>query len=183
MTNTLLQSKDLITEILSKQSGINPKLWGPSFWKTLFYTGLNYPVKVDNTNKCHIALRKHYKMFYCSLQYILPCIFCLESYRRFWKEEDIDKYLNRRIDLLKWLYILKDKVNNKLIQQEKQTFLAEKKKIMEKYKLKYGPQTSWKKTVCVEFGLKIDKLKIRILKTKQSPSLKKAMEYFASLRE
>ncbi len=83
--------------------GINPKKWGPHFWKTLFYTALNYPVKIDPKNRCHTVLRKQYKGFYSSLQYTLPCIFCLESYRRFWEESDIDKYLDSRVALLKWL--------------------------------------------------------------------------------
>lgn len=172
-----------VLEILNNQSGINPKLWGPSFWNTLYFTGLNYPVKFDKENKCHLLLRKQYKIFYCSLQYILPCVFCLESYRRFWKEDDIDKYLNSRLDLLKWLYMLKDKVNKKLIFQEKQKFNSEKKLLLQKFKLKYGNSTTWKKSVNIEFNSKIDKLSVKILKTKQSPTLNKAMEYFSSLRD
>ena len=172
-----------ILEVLNNQAGINPKLWGPSFWTTLYYTGLNYPVKFDKGNKCHVVLRKQYKLFYCSLQYILPCVFCLESYRRFWKEDDIDKYLNSRLDLLKWLYMLKDKVNKKLIFQERQKLAAEKKALLQKFKLKYGNQSTWKNTVNMDYNSKIEKLAIKILKTKPSPTLKKAMEYFASLRE
>ncbi len=169
-------------EILTTQTGINPKLWGPHFWLTLFYTGLNYPVKIDKNNKCHTSIRKHYKMFFCSLQYTLPCIFCLESYRRFWKEDEIDKYLDSRLNLLKWLYMLKDKVNKKLMYQEKQKFQSVKKMIMDKFKSKYGQQSTWKKTVLIDFNNKVDRESKKILKTKPSPSLKKAMEYFAGLR-
>jgi hypothetical protein len=175
--------KQEIIDILNQPVGINPLLWGPSFWKTLFYTGLNYPIKIDNNNKCHITLKRHYKMFFCSLQYTLPCIFCLESYRRFWKEGEIDLYLNDRMSLLKWLYMLKDKVNKKLIHQEKQAFASEKKKLQDKYKDKYGPVSKWKKTVDIDFNIKLKKIEARILKTKASPTLKQAMEYFASLRE
>ena len=170
-------------EIVLSPSGINPNLWGPSFWKTLYYVGLNYPVKIDKNNKCHLSIKKHYKMFFCSLQYTLPCIFCLESYRRFWKEDDLDKYLNSRIDLLKWLYILKDKVNRKLIFQEKSKFNSEKKTLLEKYKEKYGIVKLWKKSVVVDFNIKINKLGAKILLTKPSPTFKKVLDSFAYMRE
>jgi hypothetical protein len=174
--------KTEILDILNQQNGIKPELWGPYFWKTLFYTGLNYPVKIDKNNKCHITLRKHYKVFFCSLQYTLPCIFCLESYRRFWKEDEIDRYLDSRMNLLKWLYMLKDKVNKKLIYQEKQRFQSEKKKLLDKYKEKYGSTNLWKKTVNIGYSIKLDKLEKKIIKTKNSPTINQAMEYFASLR-
>ncbi len=169
-------------ENLSNLNGINPKLWGPHFWKTLFYVGMNYPVKLDAKNKCHISIRKHYKMFFCSLQFTLPCIFCLESYRRFWKEDDIDKFLNSRMDLLKWLYLLKDKVNKKLIFQEKSKFNSEKKDLMDKYKDKYGSAKSWKKAVVLDFNTKLGRLERRILKTKPSPPFKTILEELDSIR-
>lgn len=171
-----------IKEILLTPTGINPKLWGPHFWLTLFYTGMNYPVKIDKNNRCHITIRKHYKMFFCSLQYTLPCIFCLESYRRFWKEDEIDKFLNSRMDLLKWLYMLKDKVNKKLIQQEKQKFNSIKKIMVDKYRAKYGTQSTWKKTVIMDINSKLDREARRVLKTKPSPTLKNVMARFAGLR-
>lgn len=170
-------------ENLSNPNGINPKLWGASFWKTLFYVGMNYPLKIDNKNKCHISIKKHYKMFFCSLQYTLPCIFCLESYRRFWKEDDIDKFLNTRMDLLKWLYTLKDKVNRKLIFQEKSKFNSERKELLDKYKDKYGSVKTWKKSVELDFNTKLDKLAKRIMKTKTSPPFKAILENWGDMRE
>lgn len=169
-------------ENLSNPNGINPKLWGSHFWKTLFYVGMNYPVKIDIKNKCHLSIKKHYKMFFCSLQYTLPCIFCLESYRRFWKEDDIDKFLNKRIDLLKWLYILKDKVNKKLIFQEKSKFISEKKELLDRYKDKYGNMKAWKKAVELDFNMKIERMERRILKTKQSPPFKSILEEWGDMR-
>lgn len=171
-----------IKEILLTPTGIDPKLWGPHFWLTLFYTSMNYPIKVDKNNRCHTTIRKHYKMFFCSLQYTLPCIFCLESYRRFWKEDEIDKFLGGRMDLLKWLYMLKDKVNKKLIQQEKQKFNSIKKTMISRYRAKYGSQSTWKKTVVMDINSKLDREASRVLKTKASPSLRKVMERFAELR-
>lgn len=169
-------------EIILSPNGINPKLWGPYFWNTLFYVGLNYPVKIDKNNKCHLSTKKHYKMYFCSLQYTLPCIFCLESYRRFWKEDDIDKYMNNRLDLLKWIYMLKDKVNKKLIFQEKSKFISEKKSLMDRYKDKYGISKGWRKAVLLEFNIKVDKLESKILTTKPSPSFKKVLESLANMR-
>jgi hypothetical protein len=165
---------------MESQVGINPKKWGPHFWQTLFFTGLNYPVSINPKNKCHATLKSQYKAFYGSLQYTLPCIFCLESYRRFWKEEPIEKYLDSRASLMKWLYILKDKVNKKLIQQERQTFLSKKRELKERYISKFG--TKWDKTTELQFDNAVARLKTRIQKTKQSPTWKQTQEYFTSLR-
>lgn len=168
--------------MINEHTGINPKLWGPYFWKTLFYTALNYPVKIDNNNKCHSVLRKQYKNFYSTLQFTLPCIYCLESYRRFWEETPIDDSLNSRVDLLKWLYVLKDKVNRKLIFQERQRLQAEKKLVMEKFLKKYGPKSKWSKTITASFNTTNERLGKKILKTEPSPSWKIVEEQLNNMR-
>lgn len=86
------------------------------------------------------------------------------------------------MNLLKWLYMLKDKVNKKLIQQEKQKFNSIKKTMVDKYRAKYGPQSTWKKTVVMDINSKLDREANRVLKTKASPSIKKVMARFAELR-
>jgi len=168
--------------MINEHVGINPKLWGPHFWKTLFYTALNFPVKIDQNNKCHSSLKKHYKSFYAALQHTLPCIYCLESYRRFWIESPIDNYLDSRIDLLKWLYILRDKVNKKLIFQEKQCLQAEKKILLEKFAKKYGPKSKWTKAALALYNTGVDRLTRKIIKTESSPSWKEAVEQFNNMR-
>lgn len=167
---------------MDNHAGINPEKWGPHFWKTLFYAAMNYPVKIDPNNRCHSNLKKHYKNFYASLQYILPCIYCLESYRRFWAELPIDNHLESRIDLLKWLYGLKDKVNKKLIFQEKQCLAAEKKLLTEKMVKKFGPKTKWTKATVVLHNTGVERLSRKILKTKNSPPWSCVLEQLTHMR-
>jgi hypothetical protein len=78
--------------------------------------------------------------------------------------------------------MLKDKVNKKLIQQEKQKFNSIKKIMVDKYRAKYGTQSTWKKTVIMDINSKLDREARRVLKTKPSPTLKNVMARFAGLR-
>jgi len=167
---------------MDSHAGINPDKWGPHFWKTLFYAAMNYPVKIDPKNKCHVSLSKNYKNFYASLQYVLPCVYCLESYRRFWIELPIDNHLGSRVDLLKWVYGLKDKVNKKLIFQEKQCLAAEKKLLLEKMVKKFGPRSKWNKTTTAVYNTSVEKLSRKILKTSQSPSWNTVLSQLSDMR-
>jgi hypothetical protein len=53
------------------------------------------------------------------LQYTLPCQFCRASFKQFLVDLPIERYTNSRLNMMLWLYLVKDKVNNKLISQEK----------------------------------------------------------------
>ena len=104
-------------------SGMKTRYWGPNAWNFLFCSILGtYPEKIDNKNKNHIKIKKEFKNLFSSLCFILPCIFCRESYTNFIKEISIDEHLHGRIELCNWLYKLKDKVNKKLIKQENKFF-------------------------------------------------------------
>lgn len=94
-------------------------VWGPQAWDTFFIFSRNYPYIINIENKEHMLIKKSTKEFYKSLIYILPCKYCRESYKIFWKKIPIDNHLNRRNDLTYWLYLIKDLVNKKLIEQEK----------------------------------------------------------------
>ena len=94
---------------------MNTKDWGPCLWKSMFIIAANYPLEIDKSNKEHLQLKNHYKSFYISFQYMLPCKYCRESYKSFLKDLPIDKFLNSRKCLMYWLYLIKDKVNTKLI--------------------------------------------------------------------
>ena len=96
------------------------RIWGPSLWHYSFIMCRNYPNKIDINNEKHLLLKKQYKDFFINLQYLLPCKFCRKSYKQFIKELPIDKYLNNKNDITYWFYLIKDKVNKKLINQEKE---------------------------------------------------------------
>lgn len=93
---------------------MNTKDWGPPLWKSMFMIAANYPLQITNSKE-HKDLKEHYKQFYISFQYMLPCKYCRESYKGFLKELPIDPYLKSRKCLMYWLYLIKDKVNKKLI--------------------------------------------------------------------
>jgi hypothetical protein len=94
---------------------MNTTAWGPSLWTTMFMMASNYPVNVKND----LSLKVHYKRFYTNLKYMLPCEYCRKSYVDFLKELPIEPFLDSRTSLLYWVYNIKDKVNKKLIAQQK----------------------------------------------------------------
>lgn len=156
-------------------SGMKTKYWGPNAWNFLFCSILGtYPEQIDIKNKDHIKIKKEFKNLFNSLCFILPCIFCRDSYKVFIKELPIDPYLVGRIELCNWLYKLKDKVNKKLIKQEIDCFKVEHEKILKKLKDKKINKTQYK---CL-----YDKLKKDILCTKKSPSFLEILNYYESFR-
>lgn len=93
--------------------------FGPPLWKSMFIIATNYPVTINENDKKHISLKKHYKSFYTNFKHTLPCRFCRESYSEFLKDLPIDDFLDSRKNIVMWLYKIKDMVNKKLINQEK----------------------------------------------------------------
>lgn len=57
--------------------GMITRVWGVCFWLVLHCISLNYPVHPSGQDK------KRYKAFFESLQWVLPCKACRESYGKF----------------------------------------------------------------------------------------------------
>jgi len=87
---------------------MNTTKWGASFWETLHFVSFGYPVNPDKNKQ------DQYKNFYLSVQHILPCINCRNSYSVFIKILPIDNYLNSRHNLTLWVYLIHNLVNQKL---------------------------------------------------------------------
>ena len=116
MKNTL--SKTLSNKLNSIHA-VSTKKFGPPLWKSLFFMILgSYPIKINLQNKEHIKIKKGFINTFYYLRYTLPCKFCRESYKQFYKELPIEPYTNSKKNMLYWLYLFKDKVNKKLIKQE-----------------------------------------------------------------
>lgn len=110
-------SKEKINEY-NTIKGANTKLWGPKLWDSLFVMILSsYPPIVTNSNK-HKKIKKAFINTLSGLRYTLPCSFCRESYEKFYKQLPINNFSDSRINMLYWLYLMKDLVNKKLIKQE-----------------------------------------------------------------
>lgn len=112
---------------------MNTKSWGPGLWRALDAIAFNYPIKINKRSKKHKELQKNYYMFFTSLQYMLPCKYCRISYKKFIKELPIDDFLDSRAKLTYWLYLIHDKVNQKLINQELKALLERYQDIDKKY--------------------------------------------------
>ena len=117
-------------------SGMSTKHFGPALWNFLFISVLGgYPIKIDNDNLEHIQIKKAFYETITNLQYTLPCIFCRESYKIFINELKIESYLKGRIELCYWIYLIKDKVNKKLIKQENDYIKYQTKKYKKLYRI------------------------------------------------
>ncbi len=85
---------------------MNPKIWGPHAWIFLHSITFNYPNNPTNETK------KHYKIFFESLQYVLPCDNCKNNYKKklitFKIDDDV---LSCRKNLIKWLIKIHNEVN------------------------------------------------------------------------
>jgi hypothetical protein len=159
----------------SSTSGMVTKIWGAKAWAFLFTSIMgHYPMKIDINNTDHINLQKHFKHLLCSLSIIMPCIFCRESFKGFLKELPINEYLIGRMELMYWLYLMKDKVNNKLINQEKEAY-NEQKRTLKKYF--YDG-----KITVDQYYDKVNKCKNNSFKTTPTPPFQQVLEQYENCR-
>lgn len=114
------------------KSGSNTKFWGPRLWDGLFVSILGrYPVRISTNEDLEVKFA--FKCLLTSLSTIMPCVFCRNSFKGFLEELPIEPYLIGRIELMYWLYQMKDKVNKKLLHQENLCYNEEKAKMKAKF--------------------------------------------------
>lgn len=159
-------------------SGLSTKSWGPSGWYFLFSCIMGgYPIKIDPKNKDHMLIKRHFKNMLLSLGYTMPCIFCRNSFKEFCKQLPIDNHLSGRIELMKWLYDIRDKVNKKLIAQEQECYNNEKKRLKRIYysssKTNIDKQNYYKN---------VELFKTKTLITQTSPPFKEILDKYESIR-
>jgi hypothetical protein len=90
---------------------MDTRFWGPDGWLLLHTLTYHFPEKISTKEQYKI------KNFFNLTSKILPCKYCRISMQKFMKQMPIDTYLSSRQDLIKWLYKLHNKVNNKLRRQ------------------------------------------------------------------
>ena len=95
----------------NKQNGMVTKIWGPPGWLFLHSVTFGYPETITTENK---DIATHYKDFFNSLGNVLPCKYCRDSYNKYISELPVEYFLKSRKDLTKWLYLIHNKVNEKL---------------------------------------------------------------------
>jgi len=82
--------------------------WGPSAWDFLHTITFNYPEYPTDDWK------NNYFELFNNLRFTLPCCYCRKSYDIFFKYINIKDYLNDRMGITYWLYIIHNLVNCKL---------------------------------------------------------------------
>jgi hypothetical protein len=87
---------------------MDTRFWGPSGWKLLHLIAYNYPSQPTLIDK------QKYGMFYSNLKYVLPCKYCRISLTGFMEELPIEKHIESKKQLTKWIYLIHNKVNDKL---------------------------------------------------------------------
>lgn len=151
--------------LYSSTFGMSTKFWGPGAWRFLFSCIMGgYPPVIDRRKPEHKRIQKEFLAMFRCLRYTLGCHFCRESYTKFLEELPLREFMSSRIELMYWLYLIRDRVNRKLIRQEKEAY----EKRLREYK---NPS---EKTV--------KRLKREILKTKPSPPFIEILDFYESFR-
>lgn len=96
------------------ENGMMTKVWGSAAWLFLHCVTFGYPEIIDVTNPEHLSKMEIYYRFFVYIGQVLPCKFCRESYQKFMSDLPLDNYMGSRKDLSYWLYMIHEKVNDKL---------------------------------------------------------------------
>ena len=99
-------------------NGLCTSTWGSPGWFFLHCVAAGYPVDPDEYDDIRGNTRGHtrrtYSSFFKNTGHVLPCRFCRESYLKFIAELPIEKYIGSRQKLFEWLFIIHNKVNEKI---------------------------------------------------------------------
>jgi hypothetical protein len=88
-------------------NGLKPSYWGPTAWHFLHSVVMGYP----EVNEDQLVADK-YKVFFESLEFVLPCDWCKIHFKENLKTLPIDNYLDSRRNLALWLYKFHNLVND-----------------------------------------------------------------------
>lgn len=83
--------------------------WGPYLWKSIHAIAHNYDPNNHDPDD--------YRNFFENLGKVLPCKYCRQSYQEFFAELPIDDYLDSQKNMAYWMYLMHNKVNEKLRKQ------------------------------------------------------------------
>ena len=97
---------------------MDTRFWGPDGWNLCHSIAYGYP---NHPKKKH---KKDYAIFFNSLSHVLPCIYCRRSFHQYLNELPIHNKLegrgfplDHRENLFRWIYLIHNKVNQKLRSQ------------------------------------------------------------------
>lgn len=148
--------------------GVRTTSWGGPLWHATFCMAINYDDHPSRNKK------QIYSNYFDLLGQILPCYFCRRYYEDCKIVLPLDQFLNdATIDfpVMRWLYLLKDLVNKKLIRQEHECFRRECTKIDNDDALNHRAKSYRKR-----------KLRAKIFYTQPSPPFEEVLAYYTSLK-
>jgi hypothetical protein len=156
-------------------SGMATSVWGTHAWNFLFTCIMGrYPVAYNKNDKEHRQIKQEFESLLTSLDVIMPCIYCRNSFKGFLKELPIKPYLIGRMELMYWLYLMKDKVNKKLITQERKCYNEEKRKL--KNLVRKGELSE------IDYYTKVENVKKETFKTVMTPPFKEVLDRYEQIR-
>jgi hypothetical protein len=92
--------------------GIEPTLFGPSFWGTMHYVALGAPASLDSYQQ------SNYKSFYNLIPFIIPCGSCGTHFTEVLNAHPIDNSLGSSASLFEWTVKVHNIVNKRLGKSE-----------------------------------------------------------------
>lgn len=85
---------------------MNPDYWGTQTWHYLHSLSFTYPEKPTLREKLQ------HKRFFEHL--LLPCYGCQQNYNQHIKDLPVSDYLNSKLELAYWMYLMHSAVNARL---------------------------------------------------------------------
>jgi len=129
---------------------MNPEVWGPHFWFVLFTISMHYPQRPITVTK------KKYYEFIQNFPLFLPSEKIGNNFAKLLDKYPVTPYLDSRMQFMKWVHFIHNKVNEHLDKQEVGFYDA-----LELYYKHYEPkditdkkQNIWKKRY-IEIGVVI----------------------------
>jgi hypothetical protein len=93
---------------------MNTQAFGKCTWESMFFMAAGY----DLNETPRAEKDPQYFNFFKSIGDVLPCVYCRRSYKAFFEELNMYKYFDKECGVMKFVYDLKNKVNDKLLDQE-----------------------------------------------------------------
>ena len=82
---------------------IEPEIWGKHYW----YVIETIILSMDNKE---IISKESLRLFFYSLQNLLPCPTCREHFQLYFKKNNIDKYVDSKKKMFRWIYELRREI-------------------------------------------------------------------------
>ncbi len=87
-------------------------IWGGDFWKVINHIAKNYPDNPTEQDK------NNHKDFFIVIGKVLPCNLCRNNYSKHFNDFELQKSLNSKNDLVKYVIDFHNKVNKSIGKKE-----------------------------------------------------------------